>query len=143
MAGLPQAGPAPVADTAALAGDCADRREPGHSADRRELADRAVALEAALDTVVAGPAEGSDEGDAEQVAADLGVSRSTSLVVVDSIDYNHFHHKSYLTSIHSLFRFIYKDVPLSDAALPSIPFSIPHNKQMILLPTHLNESSYI
>ncbi len=117
--------------------------EPGDSVDRMEPAGRDVALEAALDTVVAGPAEDSDEGDAEQAAADLEVSRSTFLAVADSIDYNHFHHKSYLTSIHSLFRFIYKDVPLFDSRSTLNSILNPSYKQMILLPTIPNESCYI
>lgn len=63
--------------------------------------------------------EDLDRGGA--AAADLVVVRSTSPAAADSIDHIraerlaasvHFHCKSYLTCIYSLFRFIYKDVKM-------------------------------
>lgn len=126
MVGYPLAGLDPAVDRVALAADrdSQDWVLPGGCADRMEPAGRAAVLdrrEAALDmAAAAGPAADCDEADAEQavaerVVADLEVARSTSPAVADSIDYTHFHHKSYLTFIHSLFCFIYKDVPLSDS----------------------------
>ena len=135
-----RAGLAPGVDGMGLAADrdtqglgqlagCADHMEPAGHASVVALDRRVTAPDAAVVAAVVPDKDGVERGAVDPEG--LVAARLTSPAAADSIDYTpaerlaasaHFHHKSYLTSIYSLFRFIYKNAKPSKSrsALNSI-----------------------